>query len=107
MKKHERSCCKNPNRACGMCGSAGLGPHNLPELIAALGRGDEEGVAALRTAAEGCPACMLAAIMQSKLQRKPDIEDPGFSVQFDFKKEKDAFWKEVNSVRAAAGEGRW
>ncbi len=100
MKRHEGSCCKNPDRVCRMCAAAKLGPHRMQEMIAALGKGNKQGIDALRQVAEGCPACMLAAIMQSGIQRPYLGEDePGFRVEFDFKAEKDAWWKEQNSLR--------
>ena len=99
MKRHEGSCCRNPDRVCRMCQLAKGEQKPLPELIEALGNGTPQGVERLRSAAEGCPVCMLAAIIQSKLQR-PRVtgEDSGFSVEFDFKKERDAFFREVNSI---------
>lgn len=102
MKRHEGSCCRNPNRVCRMCIYAKIGDEQkpMPELIEALGNGSAQGVERLRSAAQGCPVCMLAAIIQSKLQRPYDTEgDPGFHIEFDFKKEKDAYMQEVNSLK--------
>jgi hypothetical protein len=67
-------------------------------LITALGSGKPEDVDRLRSTAGGCPACMLAAIIQSGIQTPPDETGPGFHVEFDFKAEKQSFWQEVNSV---------
>lgn len=85
-----------------------------PALIAALdvenlveGK-DEKQVAALREAANGCPACMLTAILQAPL---PEIEhgyDDGeagmvhtgthrLRVTFDFNKEKERWWADKNA----------
>lgn len=105
MKRHEEGCTRNPERQCGMCRVRGRGPRPtgyVATLVRSLGRGDEAGVAALRESAGGCPACMLAAIRQSGLQYKPDAEDPGAWVAFDFKKEKERFWMEVNDDRRAS-----
>lgn len=100
MKRHERSCCRNPERKCGMCAAAMNDQEPLPKLIEALGKGDVDGLARLRELATGCPACMLAAIIQSKLQRPLNHDgEGGFHVDFDFKKEKDAFWQTVNANR--------
>lgn len=105
MKRHEASCCRNPSRVCGMCAAAGIGPEQkpTPALVEALGGGDKAGVERLREAAQGCPACMLSAIIASDLQEPADLETGGgFHVEFDFKKERDEFWKEVNSAKAEA-----
>lgn len=107
MKRHEGSCCRNPNRVCRMCVYGGIGDEQkpMPELIEALGNGTTQGVERLRCAAQGCPACMLAAIIQSKLQRpRVSDEDSGFFVEFDFKKERAGFFAEVNSMSMQAGE---
>jgi hypothetical protein len=95
MARHERGCTANPGRICGVCDGRQL-QRALPDLIAALGKGDEAGVVALREAAGGCPACMLAAVRQSGLQHGPDEEGPGFSVPWKFSEEKDAWWREQN-----------
>lgn len=105
MKRHESGCTANPQRRCGMCKQNQHTP--LPDLIAALGAGDKAGVDALRDAAEGCPACMLAAIRQSGLQRAttfgPEgIEDDGFRVPFDFNAEKESWWADRNDEYDAA-----
>lgn len=100
MKRHEGSCCRNPLRVCRMCVYARLAQAQMPDLIEALGDGKDAGLKRLREATEGCPVCMLAAIIQSKLQR-PEIpgEDNGFHIEFDFKKEKEAFLHEANNVK--------
>lgn len=92
IRRHEAACCRNPNRVCGMCALSGVGGATVPALLAAFGpTGD---LKALRDAAEGCPACMLAAIIQSGIQLTEG------RVEFDFAKERDAFWAEVNAERA-------
>lgn len=99
MAKHERHCTMNPQRTCRACrlidGGNGPDAEGLRTLVAILptgpipGWGDELGaflltveavIPALREAAGGCPACMLAAIRQSGIP-VPSIEG------FDFKKE--------------------
>lgn len=94
MSKHEKSCCKNPDRVCRMCESAGIGGSSMTELIAALGDGDS--LDELRRVSDGCPACMLAAIIQSG---KQDKNDPETWIDFDFAKERGRFWDEVNDAR--------
>lgn len=94
IARHEKSCTANPDRHCGMCGHSGI-----DGFIAALGIGDEEGVERLRTVTDGCPACMLAGIRQSKLQSPGGYDEDGptgFSVPFDFRKEKEAWWAAAN-----------
>lgn len=91
MSRHEKRCTANPNRRCGMCGKVGVAG-----LVEALGAGDEAGVDRLREVADGCPACMLAAIRQSHLQTGPDEEGMGFAVPFQFGEEKAAWWAEMN-----------
>jgi len=74
-----------------MCGNIGI-----EGFVEALGIGDAAGVEKLREVAEGCPACMLAGIRQSKLQHGPDEDDPGFSVPFNLQEEKAEWWAERN-----------
>lgn len=62
MVKHESNCIRNPLRTCIVCDKHDLKTTPMPELLAAL----EQTLDALRTAAHGCPACMLAAIVQAK-----------------------------------------
>lgn len=95
IARHEQRCTNNPNRICGMCGRRGI-----DGLTAALGKGDDDGVESLRTAANECPTCMLAAIRQSKLQYAPEADEdgytPGFHVNFDYQAEKEAWWAARN-----------
>jgi hypothetical protein len=94
MSRHEKSCTANPNRYCRMCGRTGI-----DGLIEALAPGDDEGVNRLRKAANGCPACMLAAVRQSGFQTPPDEDGQGKSVPFNYQIEKNEFWKRVNEER--------
>ena len=84
----------------------------MPEMIACLklrnscGDNYEEGLKKLCDLTENCPGCILAAIRQSGVQRKPEpidgkgwIYDDGVYLSFDFKAEKESFWKEVNSIK--------
>lgn len=103
MKVHEKRCCRNPERVCGMCREAEIGQKPIKDLIEALGDGLDDGVIKLRTLAVGCPACMLSAIIQSRLQEPADETGPGFHVPFDFNKAKDEFWSDVNAARMKEG----
>ena len=105
MAKHERHCTMNPNRACRTCrlidGGNGPTPQELRALVALLPtpvaqdwdyngnaslRFDQfmldmaEVAPKLREAADGCPACMLAAIRQAGVY-------VSLVEGFDFKKE--------------------
>lgn len=97
MKNHEAACTMNPNRVCKMCRPDML-QATMPELIDALkrdlGRRDAAGETdnpldldnyetELTAAANGCPACILAAIRQSDVY-----------VQFGYKDAVERFWKE-------------
>jgi hypothetical protein len=79
-----------------MCNLAEIETQSTNKLIAALGDGDEIGLKKLRELAQSCPACMLAAIRQSGIQSAPDDEGFGKSVDFDFKKEKESFFSDIN-----------
>ena len=100
MTKHEKRCTNNPNRDCGMCKMSELEQPNLVELIAIIKadldianvESDEytnimnKVIKKLRSATEGCPACMLAAIRQS-----------GAYIVFNFMAEKQAWWDQYNN----------
>lgn len=110
LAKHERGCTNNPERVCGVCHRSGNGPSKpVVELVAALGIGDAAGMAALRSVCDNCPACILAAIRQSKtldhtpmeMSELPLAVSPGW-YEFDFKAELAAFWQEINEERANA-----
>ena len=96
MKNHEAGCTKNPQRHCGMCGRRGC-----VEGDAALLRKTywpDQSLSALMDCTEDCPACILAAIIQSGIQGGPDDGDPGHWVSFDFKAAKAAWWKEERAA---------
>lgn len=96
--RHEKGCCKNPLRICGFCQEAEFEQQPIAKLIETLIDGD---VAKLREASEGCPMCMLSAIVQSKIQYPPEADDQGRWVDFDFKKERDAFWSDQNDAKSS------
>jgi len=70
MKQHELRCFKNPQRKCPVCG-AKWPRGELAAPMAALADIEEstEGalIRAIESAADGCPACTLAAIIQGPL----------------------------------------
>lgn len=104
MKKHEARCCANPNRICGMCeittGEPGQ-QRPVEDLINALREGDTP---KLREAAHGCPACMLAAIIQNNKRENAGTTAEGWPLgsDFQFKKERDAMWAEANAAKGGA-----
>lgn len=100
MAKHEQSCIKNPNRKCRMCALGQLSPLPLAELAEHIGNIDD-----LRRAADGCPACMLAAAVQfipkqddwdGSYERTP----PERFAYVDFAEEKRRFWINVRESDA-------
>jgi hypothetical protein len=100
--KHEQGCCKNPNRICGICREVGLTQQPLTLLIAeqhkVFGAGDDIELGLLRENTDGCPACMLATIIQGKLNIEGDEEGPGKWFPFVWKTEHDEFWKRHNEA---------
>jgi hypothetical protein len=85
LAKHEASCARNPDRACRMCAHGGLTQQPMLALIEA-----SYSVEALRVAANGCPACMLAGAIQGGRDDKDE------AAYVDFKAEAARFWAEVN-----------
>ena len=123
MKVHEASCTANPHRVCRMCKHSPKDTAALVALLQAPGNTTADWQAKmidLRFQTDGCPACILAAIRQSKVQRTLADCDPepggGFTLAdpmywdsaearaigapgmkclgFDFKAERDAFLAE-------------
>ncbi len=109
MRKHEAACTKNPTRVCNMCNAAKLQQKPIEVLLFAYLYDVNHGKAIFGTesrvdlvevtptktmeVAEGCPACVLAAIRQHN--------EDGIVAMFDFGKAKDAFWQDVNDANAA------
>jgi hypothetical protein len=106
IAKHERGCTANPNRVCGLCAHSGEAQTPLVDLIALLDaappavaaddttvnheadkRISERVLADLRIAANGCVACMFAAIRQTKHERH---------YEFDARKEFADWWAQEN-----------
>lgn len=94
-----------------MCDQIGNITHSKTELLAALGKGDGEGMKRLRELTGNCPSCILAAIRQSGLMDPPDYDPEGgypayeplegddTYLTFNFINEKARFWKDVNGDR--------
>lgn len=110
IKRHEASCTANPDRVCGFCAVTGETQASMPDLIAALNSCGEHwaaGMKALREVANACPACTLAAIRQSGIQKKwleeaqEGKETP--TLGFDFKSEVASFWADNNADRGDGG----
>jgi len=88
--RHETTCIRNPARGCPVCSEQEPWGHLKPtkETVATLvSEFRTGGLDALRTRAEGCPACMLAAIVQSRPSRMRPSDDNYDWVDFDYKKE--------------------
>lgn len=106
MRTHEARCTKNPQRVCGMCRILDEIQRPVSELIAAIGDDDANAIKRLEEAANGCSACMLAAINQAPWLR-PQPDEDGCAKwhavnDFDFKAHKESVLKMVNDWRAEA-----
>ena len=112
MVLHERRCTMNPNRECGMCKQGKRSPQPLAYLklvatndvagMAAFNDDDpqdikaatpEDVVSSILDAADGCPACALAAIRQSGTNRSTETQSP---LPFEYVSEVKKFWEQVN-----------
>lgn len=109
MKKHEARCTANPARECGMCAFSeqhvqqemsalvALAAEARVAFVAALDANADalpwDGVVAnldeLRKATGGCPACILAALVQERRQRGVTLGPD--EIHFDYKTEAAAF----------------
>lgn len=90
MKRHELACINNPARVCPLCSECKLPQVPMTELIAAV---DYTRLQPLREKANGCPACMLAAIVQSKQGCYADEDDRW--IPFNYKEERDKWWSHM------------
>lgn len=107
MKRHESGCTLNPHRVCGMCkllADEG-GPEPAPprdELVRIM---DAQGFSAMCEAAQGCPACILAALRTKNSTDEgtgaPIVLGPEDGREsWAYKPAKDQWWKEFNSGQA-------
>lgn len=106
MKKHERGCTANPQRECGLCrtlADAG-GPEPAPPRDQLLRILNDNNFAAMREAANDCPACIL-----SVLRTLWTTAENGESVligsgdgreTWEFRPAKEAWWADFNSGEA-------
>lgn len=97
IRKHECSCTRNPKRACAMCGSYNWDYHSLVVLLGI------HGVSAVSDQVDGCPACVLAVIQQ----REMEVGDGKNWEEFDYEKEKEAWYQEKNEREARADAGSY
>jgi len=97
ISKHEKHCCKNPDRICRMCIASKGEQKPLAELVDCIDASkDDYGMSRLREVSGNCPACMLAGVVNSTLHA------PGCrrsEVPFSFKQECKAWWDEFNTVQ--------
>jgi hypothetical protein len=95
MEKHEQHCTLNPERVCRWVlydyyspraeeKQTHTMPRALPRWLQILAPVTDEVIEKLREHTDGCPACMLAAIRQSGLDR---ITGFHYTCQWDFDKE--------------------
>lgn len=91
MKKHEKHCTANPNRACRLCQTPHRDFASLRKFVEGINEQPDEPVGEipkeLRDAVGNCPACILATLRQ---------EQGRHVYTFDFKKELEAWWAEKN-----------
>lgn len=102
MKSHEIGCTANINRVCRMPIHDGEAPRlSLHQLIDDLSLSKPDlGMTELREDSNNCPACILAAIRCSGLQKyDPDPEtgeNCGPDFKFNFKQELASMWSCIN-----------
>lgn len=98
MKTHEKHCTANPARECRVCKMLEVEQKPIEDLAAAAFRG----IKALTDEAEGCPACMLAAIRKIGPPHLPGWPDPGDDPLMDwsFKAAMKSVWDDINSANA-------
>jgi hypothetical protein len=98
MAAHEKHCTKNPERICRMCRDD-MVTQPTPVLREALEHG---GLDEVRKIAEGCPACMLAAIHASRVGVAREFWEYH---DWDFKAECERYWRWVAETYPGPYEG--
>jgi len=102
MIRHERGCTLNPHRACGVCKNVG------PDVAALSSVALTGDIAKLIDAADGCPACVLAAIRQANWPTVTDTDNDGLHPftrkeipsaisEWNFRESLDTWWREMNA----------
>lgn len=105
MRHHEIGCTANKDRVCRMpIHEEDVERKTVVDLAALLSRWEknDHGMQELRDACENCPACILAAIRCSGIQKyDPDEEGEncGPDLKFAFKLELEEMWKIVNDAK--------
>lgn len=110
MVRHEARCIYNVDRVCGFCefikrdGGDPLHCHSLKALVAVLWDHDFE---RLKKEAGGCPGCILAAIVQQRVEATAagelgEIEHIGNDV-FDYAKAKAEFFTQFDKEQGQGG----
>lgn len=114
IKKHEEHCTLNPHRVCGMCGLSDLTPllekyrnrFKIEKEEAEFGTtlnevqlkwvwtDGEVTIEDIQDDVEGCPACTLAILRQTAMDRYPSPLDG-----FDYQKARKEWWQEVNAAK--------
>uniref|UniRef100_A0A6M3K226 Uncharacterized protein n=1 Tax=viral metagenome TaxID=1070528 RepID=A0A6M3K226_9ZZZZ len=106
MRHHEERCTMNPGRKCGMCGLIDAEQQPMETLLAVLPDPAlfwkdwaftytaeiQKAVADLREIADGCPACILAALLQKGIP-------VGAIYDFNFREECDGVWARFNEEK--------
>lgn len=99
MVRHEAGCTANPNRVCGMPVHELTEQMTTQKMVEILFSCPDEdrALAMLREEINECPACTLAAIRAACAERPYCIDEdgraiPGYMVEYDFKKDMNAFW---------------
>lgn len=98
IKTHEKHCCGNPDRECRICTGMEWAQKSTAELVelAEMVTLDE-----LKKAVDGCPPCVLAALLQWRKKfadslEFPTTDTPGESWNnWDFKAEMSAAYSEM------------
>lgn len=90
IRNHEPNCLKNPNRGCFLCKE---NDRDYPSLTKGFKDNDLHW---LRNAVDGCPACMLAVILQTPL----DAEEQNYCYQhFDYREEVSEYHRSMQELR--------
>lgn len=106
MRRHERGCTANPQRACGMCSMLARegGPEPAPPLPILLDTLDTEGFKAMCELANDCPACILSALRTKNgldPETGPFVAGPADGREsWSYAQAKTAWWAGWNSSQA-------